>query len=597
MYKKIKFFLENYFKFLEFEHSLKCYIINYILFFSITAIFYLIPLVIAYDLQINIVTSIAKDCLAIGYVILLLFIILNYCFNLICNKKVLLICWYLMLLIYLAWFSCFALFVEGFHVIWVLWNLVSILFLALFCDIILFIILLVSGYTLGYLLSHVFVLHFIDIVVRNINMEIYIYIFVVIVSLTITYTKRYITLILFKQIEEINLLQNNVEQKVKERTISLEQTIMNKNYVINTLSHEVRIPLQGIIGITTTFKEKVNKLSMQQMIMFINIINSSCSKLFELTSNLLDLAKFSTLNMQLNFQTINLYNLILDTLVELKPMSVYKNIPLEVKISHEINPLVRCDPIKISQVLRNILSNAFKYTNTGNIKVQINKIDSVMQISIKDTGIGIPIEELEIIFEQFKQSTLLHKYAKSSTGLGLTLAKEIITAHNGKIWAEKNPSQQGSVFYFTLPLDNLVQEENSQVLKYSNENEKITIFLVDDEEICLIATELMLQSLNFTTISTKRYEDVFHILDNNKIDLMLLDVIINNCSGVEVLKKIKNHEKYQNIPVIMQSGIVDNSTIKKAMDLGAKGYLVKPYTKADFLNVIMKLPFQFNCLY
>lgn len=265
-----------------------------------------------------------------------------------------------------------------------------------------------------------------------------------------------------KEIKEHNVL---LDQKVKERTFHLEEALNAKREFLNNMSHEMRTPLHGIKGYAEVLHEDYEALDNKKKIDIIGKILVTSQRLLNLVNNLLDMSKLASGKMNLEFKITDLSELVRDMIAECEPL--YFNKPhLQIKFVYDksIDSVTLLDRTRIEQVLRNLFSNAIKFTAEGTIMASIFKsrilnddktTAPAIGFSISDEGIGIPENEINQIFHAFTQSSRTKSF-KGGTGLGLSICFEIIDAHKGKIWAENNLDKHGAKFSFLLPQKNNV---------------------------------------------------------------------------------------------------------------------------------------------
>ncbi|MCK5686203.1 PAS domain S-box protein [bacterium] len=228
-----------------------------------------------------------------------------------------------------------------------------------------------------------------------------------------------------------------------------------KSEFLANMSHELRTPMHGILSYANFGIKRIDKVPKEKLFNYFNEISESGNRLMLLLNDLLDLAKLESGKMNLSLREQDISNCITTVADEFKTIFEEKSIHFEISSSHDSNILLY-DSNQLSQVVRNLLSNAIKFTDQGKeIKVIISKeTDKQSQptvlVSVIDQGIGIPENELNIVFDKFIQSSKTNTGA-GGTGLGLAISKEIIKAHKGTIWVENNP-QGGSIFYFSLPV-------------------------------------------------------------------------------------------------------------------------------------------------
>jgi len=403
--------------------------------------------------------------------------------------------------------------------------------------------------------------------------------------------------ILRRQLKEIQFVkkqllvaQESLEQKVEERTTELEKALSAKLEFLNNMSHEVRTPIQGVTAISEGLVEHWQDFTNEKRFELANNVARNAKRLFSLVSNLLDLSKLTSGTVTLHIEQININSIIEDMIEECKELYVgNKNIKIKF-IDNAKNSRAYIDEEKIIQVLRNLFANAIKFMNKGDIiatlensSINLNdeKIDALL-FSLKDQGIGIPENELENIFEPFTQSSKT-KTKAGGTGLGLAICRKIISLHHGKIWAENNQDQAGSSFHFLIPT------KQPKILIASHR--EANILLIDDEDSCIISMNLLLHGTKYKLFSAKTGEEALKCLNESKekIDLILLDLMLPDIYGISLLSKIKKDPKFNSIPVILQSGISDKAEIAKAFKIGVKSFISKPYNKEKLLSEISKV--------
>jgi len=278
-----------------------------------------------------------------------------------------------------------------------------------------------------------------------------------------------------KQNKELQKAHDELEKKVAERTAEYkkakeeaDQVNQLKSEFLENMSHELRTPMHGILSFSKFGIDKIDKTSKEKNLNYFKKIKTAGDRLMGLLDNLLDLSKLESRKEVYKMETVNIWKVTKNAVSEIETLWKEKN--LLIRIEDALMPIeIICDKQKIDQVIQNLLSNAVKYTpldkhitisfKSGELSNGQGSTDkemvSVITVSLKDEGVGIPGNELETIFDKFVQSSKT-KTGAGGTGLGLAICKEIIDVHNGKIWAENNP-EGGSIFSFMLPYD---QETN-----------------------------------------------------------------------------------------------------------------------------------------
>lgn len=391
-------------------------------------------------------------------------------------------------------------------------------------------------------------------------------------------------------------LNEKLEEEVIKRTHKLEEAVNDKNYFLNNVNHEIRTPVQIITNISTNLVKNWSKSTEKQREEFAEQIKKSADKLFSLINNVLDLSKFESGRMLFDMKVNNLEVVTKSIIEEIKPLAEEKNIKIEFYKNRYIETRALFDKERISQALRNIITNSIKYTNNrGAIRVDLKQKYATLPsgitinglcVAVKDDGIGIPKKELKKIFEPFGQSSK-SKYSKTSTGLGLSISSEIISAHNGMLWAESNKREKGSTFYCVIPYPNNRVDPNED----KSDKKKINILFVDDEEGCRIAGRMILENIGY---SVKLFSSGMDLMDylkytDRKIDIILLDMIMPDIEGIEIVKKLRQQgSKYKKTPVILQTGVKYDSDLIELHKFHPLGYIAKPYNKEELQEEIEK---------
>ena len=397
----------------------------------------------------------------------------------------------------------------------------------------------------------------------------------------------------------VEAINSNLENKVKERTLELEKALNVKTEFLNSISHEVRTPVQGITSIAQGLVENWEKHSEEKRFALASAVASNSQRLFSLVSNLLDLSTFNSGKIYFNLQNTDLIKVIKDIILECENLYLIDK-PIKINLDHSPeSALISIDVERISQVLRNILTNSIKFMQEGNIHITVtsteiknNKNDytPAYMVTIEDEGINVPEHELEEIFSPFVQSSNTRDKVNGA-GLGLAICKEIINGHHGKIWAQNN-AQKGISVIFALPIIQqveILQERNNRNIATAIDKDRvINILMVDDEPTCQMSMDILLSNTNYNLISV--YGGVAalqYLTDHPKnIDLIFLDLMMPDMYGLNVLSEIKSRPEISNIPIIIQSGTNDNKEIEKTIALGAKAYVRKPYKRQQILDMI-----------
>ncbi len=269
------------------------------------------------------------------------------------------------------------------------------------------------------------------------------------------------------QLEKKNIKLHNyglqLEETVKARTAELEQALVEteeskkiaveannaKSEFLANMSHELRTPMHGILGFSKLGINKLNNTGTSKLGSYFQQIYTSGDKLLTLLNDLLDLSKLEAGMMVYDYGKVSLVRLVSSVIDELEAIALEKGITIQLNHPND-EDMVEADNTRLGQVVRNLLSNALRYSEEGEkTKVEIKSESSELTVSVRDYGVGIPENETEAIFDKFIQSSKT-KSNSGGTGLGLSISYQIIKDHKGRIWAENNPDR-GATFYFSLP--------------------------------------------------------------------------------------------------------------------------------------------------
>ena len=259
--------------------------------------------------------------------------------------------------------------------------------------------------------------------------------------------------------EQIKNLNLNLEQRTRDLAIinsqlevrnrQVEKADRMKTNFLTTMSHELRTPLNAIVGFADLLARQTAGPLTQKQERFVGHVKESSRYLLALINDILDLSKIEAGCLDLNFESFSLSIAVDEVLSTLRPLAAAKEIDLTTDLTLDLT--LHADRVRVKQVLYNLLSNAIKFTPAkGNVRLVASSNESVIHISVIDTGIGIPPEEHEAIFEVFHRCITPTQQVCEGTGLGLSITRLLVEQHGGKIWVESEPGN-GSQFHLTMP--------------------------------------------------------------------------------------------------------------------------------------------------
>ncbi len=393
--------------------------------------------------------------------------------------------------------------------------------------------------------------------------------------------------VIFRDISE----RKKMEKLLIEAKIKAEESDKLKTSFLENLSHEIRTPLNGIIGFTNLLKLKTANESDQEK--YLQLIEDSGLHLLNIINDLIDISKIEAGQIDIQKEKFNL-NLLMDELfVFFNDSSRYKKHPVTlglVKALPDDESFIHTDPLRLKQILINLLGNSFKYTNEGRIDFGYEPENkNSVRFFVKDTGIGIPDSAQNIIFNRFRQVDESSTRKYEGSGLGLSICEGLVRAMNGKIWFTSRLGQ-GSEFFFSIPeelfsgsIENI--RKSGRARKLVNNLSKYTILLAEDEESNSMLIEHLLKPSGIKVVHVKNGRDAMKILEKNRdFNLALLDIKMPEIDGLELAKWIRNQGI--KIPLIAQTAYAMVDDKEKCLAAGFSDYIVKPIKVDVLLNMI-----------
>lgn len=383
---------------------------------------------------------------------------------------------------------------------------------------------------------------------------------------------------------------------------------MKDDFLANT-SHELRTPLNGIIGIAESLYDGAAGRPSDEMKHNLSMIASSGKRLANLVNDLLDFSKLKSYDLKINPRPVDMHALVDVVLMISKPLIHGKKLKLINDIPEDF-PAAKGDEDRLQQVLINIIGNGIKFTEAGEVRLTAELEAEKIWIHIRDTGIGIPEDSMDIIFQSFEQGDGSVERTYGGTGLGLSITKKLVELHDGTIKVASKVGE-GTVFSFSLPISNEPVNENlnpanesldrpvswmetpenheshhvqDMPMNSNQGNGSIRILVVDDEPINQQVLKNHLSFGDYHVTSVMNGEDALEVLEKEpSFDLVLLDIMMPRMSGYEVCKKIREKYLPSELPIIMITAKNQVSDLVQGFSYGANDYLTKPFSKDEFL--------------
>ncbi len=374
------------------------------------------------------------------------------------------------------------------------------------------------------------------------------------------------------------------EDNLEKAKSEAENNLGVKNRLIGMLSHEMRAPLNIISAFSGKLRTRNKNKELDSII---NSMHFTSNSLQITVNQILDFFKNENKKLILYNSRTNLKKEIPFVLSSLSSLSEIKKIKIISNLDASLDNEVWTDTVKIHQLFYNLIGNAIKFTKEGSITVNAKLIDGEnkfrFDVSIKDTGTGIPKEEIKNIFDKFYQSKTHKDQISFGAGLGLSLCKEIVELFDGEI-SVKSELNEGTEVSFFLIFDKFVLGQETNKIKLINEfkNKSVKVALVDDDIFTLTIVKKLLSNINFTVVTFETITAIKEYLETEIVDLIITDIHIFDQSGIDFAREIKNSKnKNADCPIIIITGDVFMNSVNYKT-INADEILTKPINKDEF---------------
>lgn len=382
-----------------------------------------------------------------------------------------------------------------------------------------------------------------------------------------------------RKIVEENLI------KAKEKA---EESNRLKTAFLQNISHEIRTPMNGIIGFAGLLQNP--SLTGKEKKSFVDIILKSGKRMLNTLTDLMDISKVETNQVEINNSTISVHNELESLLSFFNQEVDSKDLELTYKSSKLIEEIeIITDQEKLYSVLSNLIKNAIKYTHKGSIEFGCEAKGKMLEFYVKDTGIGIPKDRQSAVFERFVQADIEDRGVYEGQGLGLSISKAYVEMLGGEIWVDSIDGQ-GSQFYFTVPYNPVknvkkTNEVDSGIPPPLVSSKELNILIAEDEEFADEYLTIILRNFSSKIHHAKTGKETIELCRKNPdLDLILMDIKMPIMDGYEATRQIREFNK--DVIIIAQTAYALSGDQEKAIEAGCNDYISKPIDKDELMEMI-----------
>ncbi|MCB1137411.1 MAG: SpoIIE family protein phosphatase [Leptospiraceae bacterium] len=395
----------------------------------------------------------------------------------------------------------------------------------------------------------------------------------------------------------------------------LEEAARMRDTFTAAASHEIRTPVHGILGIARMLLNESRRgqgLSQSELQNSLELITESARRLGRLVDDFMDHSRLKEGQLQLRTTSVRLSQVVEHCFLSLEPQAGERKIELLNLVSSDLPP-VEADELRLQQILLNLIGNAIKFTREGSVSVHARAVDRTLEISVKDTGIGIPEDKRERIFQPFHQADQAIARTYGGAGLGLYIVRRLVELHGGNLELESRPGR-GSTFRIFLPVSDAPASEFESALErpevnrtlqqfrlleevtresasaFENQEQSPRILVVDDDTINTAVLRGILEPAGFQLIAFKNAREAIQFLQGGgRADMGILDLMLGGMSGIELCIWIRQSYSPVDLPVLILTAYGDNDHMVEGFAAGANDYLEKPVDAVELLARVRTL--------
>jgi signal transduction histidine kinase/ActR/RegA family two-component response regulator len=387
---------------------------------------------------------------------------------------------------------------------------------------------------------------------------------------------------------KLNNTVNKLEKEVHDRTLAeneARQSEQAKASFLAAMSHELRTPLNGVIGASQLLKGDDLPRKKKELL---DVVLQGSETLLELINDVMDLSRLDSQSIELEKVSIDLAALFRSTLAPLAFQAKEKGVKFSLIIEDDVPEFVLGDPTRLRQILLNLVGNAVKFTNTGEIDVVLDTALGRLRLKVSDTGIGITRQAQASLFEPYVQADKTTMRRFGGSGLGLTIVKQLVTAMDGKVVVSSVPGR-GSTFTVFLPFQSTKAPMTKATSRSDIKLPSLSIVVADDNAINRMVLSRLLEEDGHKVIAMANGREVLDYLPNHPVNLIMMDLQMPVMDGVTAVRKIRAMGGSRStVPVIAVTANVVHEEPSELIASGMTGFLSKPFRREELREALQK---------
>jgi signal transduction histidine kinase/CheY-like chemotaxis protein len=384
--------------------------------------------------------------------------------------------------------------------------------------------------------------------------------------------------------------QFTIVELINSRERALEASRAKEDFLA-TISHEIRTPLNAIVGMNELLSSSA--LNEQQLEM-VSAIRLSSRILLSIVNDILDFSMIESGKMHIEIDKLNLHQLQTEIRGLFDIRAKEKGLVLDMAVSQDDETEIYSDHTRVEQIVNNLVSNAIKFTDKGEVRVSLSTFvqdeNAWLDIEVEDTGIGIPEEARDIIFDRFYQIDSSSKRRFQCTGLGLAIVRRLVEMLGGVLHFTSEEGR-GTTFKVQIPSRHgQIQGQRMSAIGKKNQAQSGNIMVVEDNVLNRMVAERYLRNAGLQVFTAENGQEALDVLEKEHIDLIFMDLQMPVMDGIETTLRIKGpSSEKRNVPIVALTANASPTVRNQVMEMGMKGYITKPFNPDELIGIVQKL--------